>query len=129
MTPRLQALTVVIAGATGSIALMLRAGSRQQSVLLIALFTGWVLSPFLALGRAVMVSKAWPARTRAALYGVTILLTLASVAMYGGLIPMPSGSRPAAVFLVVPTLSWVLFAILGGLFLALRRNQDRTLKP
>jgi hypothetical protein len=116
MSPRFVALAVVAAGATGSIVLMLRVGSRQQSILLIALFAGWVLLPFAALGWAGIASKAWSSRARAAYYGASLFVTLASVAMYAGLIPMPSGSPPAAVFLVVPTLSWILFAMVAGTF-------------
>jgi protein-S-isoprenylcysteine O-methyltransferase Ste14 len=45
------ALLLVMAGATVSIALMIRAGHRNPSRLLLALFTGWVLSPFVLLER------------------------------------------------------------------------------
>ena len=53
---RTLALIAAVAGAAGSIALMLRAGRRSPR-LLIALFTIWVLSPFVALAWANMVSK------------------------------------------------------------------------
>jgi hypothetical protein len=42
---RAAALTAVVVGAGGSVALMLRAGQRSPT-LLIVLFLGWVLSPF-----------------------------------------------------------------------------------
>jgi len=115
-------LAVVVAGAAGSIALMLRAGSRQQSVVLIALFIGWVLLPFVAMGWAVMVSKSWSSSVQVAYCAVSVFVTLGSGAMYAGVIPMPSGSRPAAVFLAVPLVSWIVFAILAG---ALRLRRDR----
>jgi len=114
MSPRLLALAVIVAGAAGSILLMLRAGSRQQSIVLIALFTGWVLSPFLALAWAAIALKAWTSSARTMVYSATAFVTLVSVAMYGGIIPMPSGSRPAAVYLLVPFVSWIVFAILAG---------------
>jgi len=116
MNPRFAVLAVNVAGAICSLALMLRAGSRQQSIVLIALFTGWVLSPFVVLGWAAIVSKAWPAPARTTVHTMTVFVTLLSVAMYGGVIPMPPGSRPAAVFLLVPLLSWILFAVLAGVF-------------
>ena len=108
---RALALTAVVAGAGASIGLMFLAGSRQRSLFLMGLFTGWVLSPFLAFGWAAIVSKRWSPSNRAMLCAAIPLVTLVSVAMYGGILPMPSGSRPAAVFLMVPLGSWVLIAI------------------
>lgn len=108
---RAVALIAVAAGASGSLRLMFLAGSRQRSFVLMGLFTGWVLAPFAALFWAGLISSPWPASTRATLYGLMLILTLVSLAMYGAIIPMPSGSRPAAVFLLVPPGSWVLIAI------------------
>ena len=108
---RALALVAVMTGAAGSLGLMLSAGSRQRSLVLIGLFTGWVLSPFVALAWAGFVSKGWPSFARATLYGLMLLLTLVSLGMYDGILPMLPGSRPAAVFLVVPLGSWVLIAI------------------
>jgi len=108
---RALALIAVVTGAAGSIGLMLFAGSRQRSLVLIGLFTGWVLSPFAALAWAGIVSKGWPSFARSTLYGGMLILTLASLLLYSGLIPMPPGSRPAAVFLVVPAGSWILMAL------------------
>jgi hypothetical protein len=108
---RALALIAVTTGAAASIGLMLLAGSRQRSLVLIGLFVGWVLSPFAAAAWAGVVSGGWPSFTRATLYCLMFLLTLVSLAMYDGILPMPSGSRPAAVFLIVPLGSWVLIAI------------------
>ena len=46
------ALIALPAGAVGSVGLLLRAGQRNNSRLLLVLFTIWVLSPFLALASA-----------------------------------------------------------------------------
>lgn len=108
---RVLALIVVMTGAAGSIGLMLLEGSRQRSLVLIALFAGWVLSPFVALAWAAMASKAWPVRIRTTFYGLMLFLTLVSLGMYDRVLPMPPGSRPAAVFLVVPLASWLFIAI------------------
>jgi len=62
------ALIVVLAGAVGSVGLMLHAGHRNPSRLLLVLFALWVLSPFIALVLANMVSKRWSVLTRATLY-------------------------------------------------------------
>lgn len=108
---RIAALIAIVGGAAGSIGLMLLAGSRQRSLVLIGLFTGWVLSPFVALAWAGLVSVRWPDFARKTLYGGMLGLPVVSLLMYGGVIPMPSGSRPAAVFLVVPLGSWLIMTL------------------
>ncbi len=108
---RVLALIAVLAGAAGSIGLMLRVGSRQRSLVLMGLFAGWVLSPFVALAWAGMVSDRRPSFDRGILYVGMLSFSLMALALYGGVIPMPSGSRPAFVFLMVPLGSWVLIAI------------------
>jgi len=54
----------VMAGAGGSIGLMLRVGHRNNSRILLVLFGIWVLSPFMALVFASLVSKRWSVLTR-----------------------------------------------------------------
>jgi len=104
------ALIAVLAGAGGSIAFMLRVGHRNNSRILLALFTVWVLSPFVALVWASAVSKRWQVLTRAALYTVMLVLTLASLALYGDVAFGPPRAKPAFLFLVVPLASWLLIA-------------------
>jgi hypothetical protein len=47
----------VLAGAWGSVSLMLRVGQRNDSIILLVLFGIWVLSPFIALGLAALLAK------------------------------------------------------------------------
>ena len=108
---RATALIAVIAGAVGSFGLMLHAGRHQRSLILIGLFTVWDLSPFVALVCAHVVSKHWSVLTRATLYGVMLVLTLGSLAIYGNVALGPPRPKPAFVFLVVPPASWLLIAI------------------
>ena len=103
------ALIAVVVGAAGSVGLMLRAG--HPPFFLLILFTGWVLSPFVALVLADIASKRWSILTRSTLYGVMLILTLGSLAFYGDIVLMPPGSKPAFVFLVVPFGSWLLLTI------------------
>ena len=104
---RAVALSAVVAGAVGSIGLMLRAGQRTPRFLLV-LFTIWVLSPFVALAWANMVSRRWSVLTRATLHVVTLVLTLGSLAIYGGLVDLkPPGSANAFLFVLVPPVSWL----------------------
>jgi hypothetical protein len=108
---RTAALIALPAGAAGSIGLMLRAGHRNPSRVLLILFAIWVLSPFVALLFAIMVSKDWSVLTRATLYGVVLVLTVTSLAIYGDAALGPPRMKTAFVFVVVPPASWLLIAI------------------
>ena len=108
---RRAALIAVLAGAAGSLGLMFRAGRRQNSKILLLLFAIWVLSPFVALVRANVVSKRWPILIRAALYSVMLVLTLGSLAIYGEVAFGYATAKVGFVFLVVPLASWLLIAI------------------
>lgn len=122
------ALAVVAAGAVGSIGLMLRAAQRPPRLLLV-LFTIWVLSPFVALAWANLVSTRWSSLTRAALHAVTLVITLGSLAIYAGLVVVtPAGSANAARFVVVAPGSWVLLAavVATAAFVSGRRSRRGT---
>lgn len=99
---RAAGLIAVVAGAGGSVGLMLRAGHRNPSLLLLVLFALWVLSPFMALVWANVVSKRWSLSTQATLYVVMFAIMLGCLAIYGahafGLLRAKTGF----VFLVVP---------------------------
>lgn len=109
---RAVALIAVVVGAVGSLGLLLRAGQRTPRLLLV-LFTIWVLSPFVALAWANIVSKRWSVLARATLYSATLVLTLGSSAIYGDVIPVaPPGSANAFVSVVVPPVSWLLIIVI-----------------
>jgi hypothetical protein len=118
---RAAALVAVVAGAAGSVGLMLRAGRRTPRFLLV-LFVIWVLSPFVALAWAGVVSKRWPVPARVTLYCVALVLALGSLAIYGGLVSPPAGSARAFVFVAVPPISWLLMAIAVPTAAVLARN-------
>jgi hypothetical protein len=88
---RAAALIAVLAGAAGSVGLMLHAGRHNDSQILLVLFALWVLSPFMALVLAHVVSKRWSVLTRATLYSVMLVLTLGSLAIYGDVALGPPG--------------------------------------
>jgi len=106
---RALALIAAVAGTAGSVGLILRIGDRAPGLLLV-LFILWVLSPFMALLWASLVSTRWPASTRAILYGVTLLLTLGSLAIYWE-VWLRAPNKPAFAFLVVPLGSWLLMLL------------------
>ncbi len=108
---RAAALITVVAGAGGSLGLMLHAGRRTPRLLLVA-FVIWVLSPFVALLWASRLSKRWPVVTRATFYWAAILVSLGSLAVYSGIIDLkPAGSANAFLFVAVPPASWVFMTI------------------
>jgi hypothetical protein len=107
---RAMALIAVVAGALGSVGLMLWVGHRNPSRVLLLLFVIWDLSPFIALILADIVSKRWSVLTRATLYGVMLILTLGSLALYADVVWRPR-PQPAFMFLVVPLVSWLLMTI------------------
>ena len=108
---RAVAMIAVVAGAGGSVGLMLRVGRRNDSRILLVLFGIWVLSPFVALVLANFVSKRWQVLTRATLYSLMLALTLGSLVLYADVAFGPPRAKPAFVFLVVPLASWLLIAV------------------
>ena len=105
------ALIAVLAGAAGSVGLMYRAGHRNPSRLLIALFAIWVLSPFTALVWANVVSRRWSVSTRATLSVLMLAITVGSLAIYGALDFGSLRAKTGFIFLVVPAASWLLIAV------------------
>jgi hypothetical protein len=98
------AVVVVSAGAVDSLALMFHAGRNNRSVILIVLFFIWVLSPFIGLLVANVVTKRWSDLIRVTLYVLMIFLTIGSLVAYSGVLS-PTGAKPAGVFLIVPLIS------------------------
>ena len=106
------ALIALIAGAVGSLVFMFHAGEHTPRLLLV-LFTIWVLSPFVVLLWAIIMSKRWSALTRTILYCVTFIVPLSSLAIYSEWIDVrPAGSANAFLFVVVPPVSLIFIAIL-----------------
>ena len=101
------ALIAVVAGAVGSVGLMLYAG-RHAPWFLVVLFAIWVLSPFITLAAADVVSKRWSVLTRATLHSMMLVVALGSLAAYGADALRPPKAQAAFVFVVVPPASWLL---------------------
>ena len=108
---RTAALIAAVAGAAGSTGLMLRVGHRNNSRMLLLLFGIWVLSPFMSVVLATLVSRRWSVLTRTTLYGGMLVLTAGSLAIYGDVAFGPPRAKPASVFLVVPLASWLVVAV------------------
>jgi hypothetical protein len=107
---RAVALIAVVAGAVGSVGLILWVGRGNPSRVLLGLFVIWDLSPFIGLLLAEMVSKRWSVITRATLHIVMLVVALSSLALYGDVVLRPR-PQPAFMFLVVPLGSWLFMTI------------------
>ena len=91
--PRTAALVAIPAAAIGAVALFFRAADHPPP-LLVVLFILWLISPFALLGWMHVAARRWTASTQTALRGVTIVITLASLAIYGKVIAVtPAGRR------------------------------------
>lgn len=123
---RTAALIAIPLGALGSIGFMLHVGQRNPSRLLLALFTGWVLAPFLALAWSHVAAKPWPESAQAWLHRLTLVLALTSLAVYGYAAFGPPLAKPAFPFLVVPFASLVLLALIAVL---LTRTKEKPSRP
>jgi hypothetical protein len=118
---RIVALLAVLTGAGCSLGMMLYAGRKNDSVLLIAIFVIWVLAPFIALLVTIFISKRWSVQTRTRLYMLTLILTAGSLLGYSGVFS-PPGTKTAFVFLVIPLILWVVMAIVITTFLLKERR-------
>lgn len=110
------ATSALFAGAVTSEVLMFRLGKRNQSIILMLLFAGWVLSPFAAGAWAYRKFGKRSGSTKAILYSVIFLISVVSPVIYAN----PPARQPASVFLLVPLASLGLLAI-ASLFAAKRR--------
>ena len=107
---RTVALILVPVGAVGSLYFMFNASRNQNSILLITLFTVWILSPFVGLFLADKFSNRWTVTVRASLYWLMITLTIVSLVAYSGALSMPK-TKNAFVFLIIPLISWLLMTM------------------
>ena len=123
---RAAALSGLLVGAVGSGALVLHAGQRKHSPrMLMVLFAIWVLSPFVALVVANIVSKGWSVITRATLHSVMLVLALGSLAMYGDVALGPLGAKTVPVFVIVPPASWLFIATAISMAALISRSPSR----
>ena len=120
-------LIVLLAGAIGSLVMVLNAGRNNNSILLPVLFVTWVLSPFIALLIANMISKRWPVHTHAILYYLMLVVMLISLVGYSGAFSSPD-TKPAFKFLLFPLISWLLIVIIIPITLRLSRKNGTALK-
>jgi hypothetical protein len=103
----------LVAAAGVSLALMFRAGHRNPSVVLLAMFTAWVVSPFVALLVATARVAAPASRRDAIVTAAAWIVALGSPFLYAWDAVWPLAPKPAFLYLVVPSVSWGLIVVAG----------------
>jgi hypothetical protein len=104
---RTLALAIAVAGAVGSLYFMFNAGRTQNSIILLGLFTAWVLSPYAGFFISNKISDGWTVPARRLLYWLIIVLTIGSLVAYSGAFNTPE-TKNAFIFLIFPMISWFL---------------------
>ncbi len=101
---------VLLIGIGGSLIMTFRTGQNNNSLLLMVLFMVWVTSPFTALSIIYTKSKNYLRNKRVIFFIVTIFITCISLIEYCGVLKF-QGLKPAALFLILPLISWILIII------------------
>jgi cation transport ATPase len=107
----------IVAGAAGSLSLMLVAGQSAPLILQL-LFALWVPAPFIAAWFAHMGSWRWPEDTLPLVYFLVVIATVVTLALYAFATFGPPRDRPAPFFVAIPVMLWLLlgagFMLTGG---------------
>ena len=115
-------MLVLVASAVGALMSMFTVGHRQRSVVLMAMFTVWVLSPFVALWLINGKARRWDPPAGSGLEYATVLISLAALGRYVWVLIRPVEHQPASTFMIVPFASWVAIAVAAGV----ARRQSRS---
>jgi hypothetical protein len=121
------AMIALSLGSVGSLALLLNAGRRGTPKSLLLVMAIWVISPFVTLFVGNALSGRWSASTRAALYATMVLVALGSLIFYGLDTMSHIAGKPAAVYVLVPPVSWLVIAIAAAAAFASDRRARRRL--
>ena len=117
------ALMVVLVGAAGSLYFMFSAGHEQKSIILLGLFTAWIISPFVGLLISNKISNRWTALARALFYWLKIVLAIGSLVAYSGAFNTPE-TKNAFIFLIFPMISWLFIVTI---FLIARKISNKNI--
>src|SRR5262245_57244757 len=120
-------LIILGVGALGSLVFLINVGRTTPKPLLLMMGL-WVLSPFVALFVGHALSKRWPASVRAALHNVMVIVTLASFAFYALDTVRHIAGKPAAMYVLIPPVSWVFIAVVAWLAFGSDKRSRRSAK-
>ena len=124
---RTAAVAAGLVGAVVSLALMLRACNQNPSRVVLALIGIWVISPFVVLLLADVVSKRWPLFGRVTVHGLALVVSFGATAIYSLDALMHLSPRKGFVFAAVPAASLVLIALI--LLVAACLGRKESLRP
>jgi hypothetical protein len=100
-----------VSGGVGSVVLVLWVGRGNPSLLLMVLFSMWVLAPFVALLVVDRLSPRWSVLSRATVHTVMVIVGIASLVAYGGVAGRLPHATSASMFVIIPVLSWLVMTI------------------
>jgi hypothetical protein len=107
---RSSALFFLLLGAVVSLGSMYWVGHRNPSLLLMALFTVWVGSPFAGMTLILKRSLRWPIARQNVTCKQIRFISIASVIAYVS-VGLKHFAKPAAPFLALPLATWLLMAV------------------
>lgn len=102
------ARTANIIGGLIAVALTAFSGRNSGQYLLMVLFAIWVAAPFVLLEWAHRASPTWPPPTKTTLDVVTVLVTVATIALYTYRALRPPRTTGAFIFTITPPVSIIL---------------------
>lgn len=111
----------LIAGAVGSLALMLYAGRSNTHILITIGFIFWVVAPFALLALAERRSGNWPPAAQAMLGILIWLVVIGSLAIYAYRAAEPPRSTGAFLFVIVPPVSVLVVLVALGIVWVMSR--------
>ena len=113
--PRTAGLAAAVIGAIVSVAMLVhvgtRSGSNKAQPVVMILMAIWVSSPYVLLVAGKAFSKSWSDLSRATLYWMMIVVAVISLAVYIPFGTGPVGPKPAAPFVAIPPLQWILIVV------------------
>lgn len=115
-------LTIGICAVT-SLGCMFRVG--HSNVILTAMFFVWVLAPFVGMIAMIVKAPRWREPAQAATYAAGILVSIASVYLYGDVAFGPPRPQPASRFVLVPVASWLALLVVAAFDKVLARRDEK----
>ena len=117
-------LIALCVGAAGSIFFFFHAGRHPPPIVIVG-FVVWIISPFVVLGAAHLISKRWSNLTRTTLSVVMLVVGLGTLAVYGDDAIARRTAHAAAVYVIVAPASWLLIAIALSIAAIISRRRSR----
>jgi hypothetical protein len=118
------ALCSVVLGALGSLAFMYLVGRHNNSIVLIALFSFWVSSPFVANVWVWFTIIRTSGLARATYFSAMLAISLGSLVIYGYVALGAPMAKPAFPFLIIPLASWVVVVLVTASLLSRKRKHE-----